>query len=133
VQIVVNARHAEITEEMKAYAEEKTSKLLKYYDKIQEIEVVLDRDSANHRVEVIVNAEHRNTFVANGTGEDFFEATDLVVDKLGRHDAQAVQLASHERDRMGRQRRSPAASPAPGTAARRASCAARPGSPGSDT
>jgi len=90
VQIVVSARHAEITEEMKAYAEEKTSKLLKYYDKIQEIEVVLDRDAAKHCVEVIVNAEHRNTFVANGTGEDFFEATDLVVDKLGR------QLTRHK-------------------------------------
>jgi putative sigma-54 modulation protein len=90
VQIVVSARHANITEEMKEYAERKTSKLLKYYDKIQEIEVVLDHDSAQHRVEIIVNAEHKNMFVASETGDDLFACTDLAVDKLGR------QLTKHK-------------------------------------
>lgn len=67
---------------MKEYAERKTSKLLKYYDKIQEIEVILDCDSAEHRVEIIVNAEHKNMFVASEAGDDFFACADLAVDKI---------------------------------------------------
>lgn len=102
MQIVVSARHAEITEEMKAYAHEKTSKLLKYYDRIQEIEVVLDREPTQHRVEVIVNAEHKNMFVANATGANFYEATDLVVDKIG---TQLTRHKSKHRNRKHQGRR----------------------------
>lgn len=90
MQIVVSARHGDVNEEVKQYAEQKTSKLQKFYDKIQEIEVVLDHDGSAHRVEVIVNAEHKNMFVASETGEDFFAATDLVVDKISR------QLTKHK-------------------------------------
>jgi len=91
VQIVVSARHADITDDMKAYAEKKASKLLKFYDKIQEIEVILDRESAQkHQVEMIVNAEHKNIFVARESGEDLFACTDLAVDKLSR------QLTRHK-------------------------------------
>ncbi|MBN1492130.1 MAG: ribosome-associated translation inhibitor RaiA [Phycisphaerae bacterium] len=96
MQIVVSARHGEITNEMKEYAERKTSKLLKYYDKIQEIEVILDRESAKHRVEIIVNAEHRNMFVATETDDDCFAATDLVVDKMER------QLTKHKEKHRNR-------------------------------
>ncbi len=91
MQIVVSARHAGITDEMKEYAERKASKLLKYYDKIQEIEVILEHDSTfHHKVEIIVNAEHKNMFVASETGEDLFACTDLAVDKIGR------QLTRHK-------------------------------------
>ncbi len=90
MQIVVSARHADITEEMRTYAERKVSKLLKFYDKIQEIEVVLDRESVRHRVEIIVNAEHKNMFVASETGDDPFACMDLALDKLGR------QLTRHK-------------------------------------
>ncbi len=90
MQIVVSARDANITNEMREYAERKASKLPEYYDKIQEIEVVLDHQSAQHRVEIIVNAEHKNMFVASEAGDDFFACTDLAVDKLGR------QLTKHK-------------------------------------
>ena len=91
MQIVVCVRHTNITDEMKEYAERKASKLLKYYDRIQEIEVILDHDSTHqHKVEVIVNAEHRNMFVASETGDDVLACTDLAVDKLSR------QLTRHK-------------------------------------
>lgn len=90
VQILVTARHGEITEEVKEYASRKAEKLLKYYDKIQEIEVILDQDSSSPRVEIIVNAEHRNMFVASEVGEDYFAAIDLTVDKLSH------QLTRHK-------------------------------------
>lgn len=96
MQIVVSARHGDISDEVKKYAERKTEKLLKFFDKIQEIEVVLDRDSAKARVEVIVNAEHGNVFVASETDEDYFAAIDLTVDKMGR------QLTRHKEKHRNR-------------------------------
>ena len=82
MQIVVSARDANITNEMREYAERKVSKLPKYYDKIQEIEVVLSSDSAQRRAEIIVNAEHKNMFVASEKGPDILACVDLAVDKL---------------------------------------------------
>ncbi len=96
MQIVVSARHADITNEMKEYAQRKASKLLKYYDRIQEIEVILDQDSAARRVEIIVNAEHKNMFVASENGPDLFACMDLAVDKIGR------QLTRHKEKHRNR-------------------------------
>ena len=36
--VTVSSRHMEVTEPLKAYAENKANKLSKYYDRIQEIE-----------------------------------------------------------------------------------------------
>ena len=40
--VTVSSRHMEVTPPLKIYAEQKASKLTKYYDRIQEIEVVFD-------------------------------------------------------------------------------------------
>lgn len=66
MQVVFTARHTELRPEVKAYAEEKAMKLLKYYDLIQEIEVMVEQvEKGSYHVEMIVNAEHRNMFIAN--------------------------------------------------------------------
>ncbi len=40
--ITVSSRHMDVTPPLKSYAEQKASKLDKYYDRIQEVEVVFD-------------------------------------------------------------------------------------------
>lgn len=90
MQITVTGRHVEITDDVRAYAEDKTSKLSKYYNRIHEIEVVLDHESDQFKVEVIVRAGHKHTFVAAETGPDTFALIDLIVDKLER------QLTKHK-------------------------------------
>ena len=52
---------------LKAYAEQKSNKLTRYYDRIQEIEIVFDNAKDAMQVEMIVNAEHRNMFIAHDT------------------------------------------------------------------
>ena len=64
MQILVTGRHVEITNDVRAYVEDKTSKLSKYYNRIHEIEVVLDHESDQFKVEVIVRAGHKHTFVS---------------------------------------------------------------------
>ncbi len=84
MQIQVTGRHVEITDDVRAYIEEKIGKLPKYYDRIHEIEVVLDHESEQFKVEAIIRAGHKHTFVASDTGPDTFALIDLVADKLER-------------------------------------------------
>src|SRR5215211_4104726 len=55
----------DVTPPLKAYAEQKVDKLHKYYDRIQEIEVIFDNGKDQTRVEMIVNAEHKNLFIVH--------------------------------------------------------------------
>jgi len=91
VIVTISARHMTITDSLKSYAERKVNKLPRFYDRIQEIEVVFDaiKDAVN--VEVIVNAEHRNMFVAHHGEGDAYACVDQCVHKLER------QLSEHKR------------------------------------
>ncbi len=89
--ITIAGRHLEITPAIRTYAEDKANRLTKYYDLIQEIEIVLEPVAdKNMKVEFIVNAEHNNTFVASTTGGDLYGCIDQVVHKLER------QLTDHK-------------------------------------
>jgi putative sigma-54 modulation protein len=96
VIVTVSSRHMDVTPALKSFCETKANKLLKYYDRIQEIEVVL---TANHKdsaknptmVEMIVNAEHKNMFIAHHADGDTYACIDQCVDKLER------QLTEHKK------------------------------------
>src|SRR5437762_3218266 len=74
----------EVSAALKAYAEQKAGKLLKYYDRIQEIEVVLEPVKDRMGVEMIVNAERVRQFVAKHEDKDAYAGVDMCVDKLER-------------------------------------------------
>ncbi len=82
--VTVSSRHMEVSEPLKAYAEQKANKLTRYYDRIQEIEVVFDNAKEAIRVEMIVSAEHRNMFIAHHNEADAYACIDGCVDKLER-------------------------------------------------
>ena len=91
VIVTVSSRHMEVTEPLKAYATDKAGKLIKYYDRIQEIEVIFDNGKNNQRCEMIVNAEHKNLFVAHHDDGDAYACVDGCIDKLER------QLSEHKK------------------------------------
>jgi ribosomal subunit interface protein len=68
----VSGRHMDVTEPLKNYAEQKTDKLHKYFDRIQEIEVIFDNGKDEVQVEMIVNAEHKAMFVAHHKDGDAY-------------------------------------------------------------
>ena len=91
MNVVVSSRHMDVTPPLKTYAEQKANKLTKYYDRIQEIEVVLDAAKDRTKVEMIVNAEHKNMFIANHDQGDAYACVDGCMDKLER------QLSDHKK------------------------------------
>lgn len=90
MQIIVSGRHQDVTDELKSHVGQKLEKLTRYYDRVESIEAVLDREGEVPIVEAIVNAEHGTRFVARESGVDLYAALDLVMDKLAR------QLTKHK-------------------------------------
>jgi putative sigma-54 modulation protein len=90
MQVVITARHLTLTDSMKERIETKTGKLLKYYDRIKQIEVVVERHDTNCQIECIVRAEPSIEIVAHATADEFLTALDSLVDKLER------QLSDHK-------------------------------------
>jgi putative sigma-54 modulation protein len=91
VTVIFSSRHMDVSEALKEYGRQKTAKLTRYYDRIQEIEVIFDAGKDNMHVEIIVNAEHRNMFIAHHDGGDAYACVDGCIGKLER------QLSDHKK------------------------------------
>ena len=92
----ITAKHTDITEAIKKHAEQKTSKLPKYYNSINQVEVIIDGQQAGSTsVEIIARAEHSKVFVVTESGDDVYRCIDLAVRKLER---QLRRTKGKERD-----------------------------------
>jgi len=81
----ISGKHIEITEAIRNYAEEKTSRLPKYYGSVNQVEVIIDgRAGGSTSVEIIARAEHNKIFIVTETGEDAYKCIDLAARKLER-------------------------------------------------
>ncbi|MGH7179509.1 MAG: ribosome hibernation-promoting factor, HPF/YfiA family [Tepidisphaeraceae bacterium] len=96
MNVVISARHMDVSPALKQFAETKAIKLQKYYDRIQEIEVVFDAGKDMMRVEMIVNAEHKQMFIAHHDQGDAYACIDECVGKLER------QLSEHKKKHRNR-------------------------------
>ena len=81
----IAGRHIDVTEAIKEHAEEKTSKLPRYYNSVNRVEVIIEgNNGANTGVEIIARAEHNKVFIVKENGEDAYKCIDLAVHKLER-------------------------------------------------
>jgi len=91
MEITVTGRHVDITTPIREYAQAKSGKLTKYFDRISMIEVVAEkRDGRLFDVELIAHVDRHEHFVAHGTGEDLYACIDEASDKMER------QLTDHK-------------------------------------
>ena len=92
----ITGKHVNITDAMKVYAQEKTSKLPRYYDSINHVEVIIDGgEGGKMSVEVIARAEHSKVFVGTEIGGDAYGCIDAAVHKL---EQQLRRAKGKERD-----------------------------------
>lgn len=82
--VKVSSRHMEVTDSLREYAEQKAGKLIKYFDRIREVEVIYDAGKDRMSVEMVVNADHTRQFVASHEFSDAYACVDQCVDKLER-------------------------------------------------
>ncbi len=92
----ISGKHIDITEAIRRHAEEKTSKLPRYYNGINQVEVIIDGShGGNAGVEIIARGEHSKVFIVTETGEDAYRCIDVAVRKLER---QLRRKKGRERD-----------------------------------
>ena len=84
MQVIVSGRHMGVSDALKAYCTEKSERLQRFYDRIKNIEVVLDGHEGQHSAEIIVHVEGTSPFVASEEREDAFAAVDVLMDKIER-------------------------------------------------
>lgn len=103
--VTVSSRHMEVSPALKAYAEKKVSRLTKYYDRIQEIEVVFDAGKGLMTVEMIVNAEHNKMFVAREESSDAYAGVDACLDKVERQITEHKDRHRNRKHKTGEDKR----------------------------
>ncbi len=84
MQINIIGRHWEVPDNLKSYILEKAEKLPKYYDRVMEVEVIVDGEPPERRIELIVSVAGHPSFVAEDRGEDLFACFDICFDKVER-------------------------------------------------
>ena len=106
--ITMTGKHIEITDAIRAHAEEKAEKLPRYYDSISQIEIVIEGNGGGRQsVEVIVHAEHSDLLISKETGMDTYTCIDVAIHKMERQLKKAKEKqrghkapSSAERDSM---------------------------------
>jgi len=79
--ITVTGRHLHVTEAMKAYAQEKLSKLERVGNRIIDINVIMDIQKLDHRVDIIMKYGH-TLIKSHGSSTDMYVSIDQAIDKL---------------------------------------------------
>ncbi|MDI9432518.1 MAG: ribosome-associated translation inhibitor RaiA [Sedimentisphaerales bacterium] len=84
MDFTITGKHITITEAMKEYAQEKTSKLPRFYNTVSQVEVVVDGDQTAGKIsiEIIARGEHSNVFIATEAADDAYKGIDAAVRKL---------------------------------------------------
>lgn len=80
----ITGKHIEVTDAMKEHAREKTSKLPRFYDGVNQVDVIIEgrKGSKDVSVEIIARGEHNIVFVGSEAGQDAYACIDIAVHKL---------------------------------------------------
>lgn len=90
MELIVSGRHLPITDAIRQHASEKVSKLPRFFDRIQKVEVIVDKKDHNYECEVIVHVDHNDPFISRVNGQDLYACMDEATHKLER------RLADHK-------------------------------------
>jgi len=80
-EIQITGRHIEITEPMREYALEKISRIEKFIDKIIDVNVVMDTQKLEHRVDIILKFGGMK-ITSSASCTDMYASIDKAVHKL---------------------------------------------------
>ncbi|MBI4843815.1 MAG: ribosome-associated translation inhibitor RaiA [Nitrospirae bacterium] len=83
MNIIVNAKHMELTDNLREYAEEKMQRFSKYLSNITEAMVTLSVEKYRHKVEVLMKA-NGSLIQAESITDEMYSAIDEVVEKIER-------------------------------------------------
>ena len=100
MNISITSRHFKADPALKAYAEQKVSKLSKFFDGVVHCDVIFlnehSKPNGTDKMVEIKLAVHNKILAAEETTNDYFKAVDKVVDKLEGQLVKFKQKIRHE-------------------------------------
>ncbi len=90
MQIKITSKHLPVTPAIEEYASKKIDKFSRYFNRIQQVEVFIDKARNGYTVEIITDVEHHEPFVASSSHEDLYACLDVGIDRSLR------QLKDHK-------------------------------------
>ncbi len=72
------------TDEVREYTHEKVRKLVRFFDHITKIEVVLNSEKGKYSAEIVISVSRGGPLVGAAIHEDVHAAVDLMIDKMER-------------------------------------------------
>jgi putative sigma-54 modulation protein len=81
MQITYSSKHVPLTPAIQEYASRKIEKFERYFDRIQQVEVVIDRAKNGYTIEIITDVEHHEPLIATGTHEDLYACIDMGIER----------------------------------------------------
>lgn len=105
MRVDVVGKQIDVTDAIREYAETKAEKLVRYFDGTQLVTVVLDEQTKHKEffVEVVVDVEKHDNFVAHARHGDLYACIDQAMDKAQRqlHDFKEKLKQNKRPDRNG--------------------------------
>ena len=90
MQIKISSKHMELTLAIEEYAEKKVERLTRFFDRIQQVDVVIDKVKNGYNVEIITDVEKHEPFISTSDHDNLYACIDLGVDRSVR------QLTDHK-------------------------------------
>lgn len=90
MEVKISSKHMELTPAIEEYAAKKIDRFHRFFDQIQQVEVVIDRARNGYSLEIITDVAHHDSFVASCDHEDLYACIDLGIDRSIR------QLKDHK-------------------------------------
>lgn len=85
MNLMLTGRHFDITDPIRAHAEDKMAKMPRYYDRLATIELIVEKaDDHTYQVEGICHIDGQDHIVATATDGDVYHCFELLAKKLER-------------------------------------------------
>ncbi len=82
MQITVTGRHMEVTEAIRDHAEEKITRELSEFPRVQSVHVILTVEKYRHIAELVAQAPHHIHIEAKEESDDMYVSIDRATEKL---------------------------------------------------
>lgn len=84
MDIQLTCRHCELPDDVRDYAGKKIERVLKHFDGVHSVEMILSAEGDQTKVEMLVGTVRNNRLVAAESAPTAMAAIDLVIDKMDR-------------------------------------------------
>ncbi len=90
MEIKISSKHMDLSPAIEEYASAKAEKFTRYFDRVQQVTIVLDKAKNGYTVEILTDVERHNAFISTSNHEDLYACIDLSIDRSVR------QLKDHK-------------------------------------